>query len=197
MPLNYSQHIPQLDGTRPATAQQHIDKMNDFADLEEVDDDDVQIRLFAQSLTCEAKIWYKGLAAGSISNLQQFHQVFLPRWEVKKNPLQILAEYEILRRAPRESVQDYSNRFNNLYNSIPIEIKPPPGLALLRYLDGFDTDMAYHLRERNPTTLEKMQKNVVSVEANLLAKKAKLRVEKRVTIKEEPFSSSNVTRHFG
>lgn len=37
-----------------------------------------------------------------------------------------------------------------------------------------------------------MQKNVVSVEAKLLAKKSMLRSKKRVTIKEEPSSSSNV-----
>jgi len=37
-----------------------------------------------------------------------------------------------------------------------------------------------------------MQKNDVSVEANLLAKKSKLRVKKRMTIKEEPSSSSDV-----
>lgn len=40
-----------------------------------------------------------------------------------------------------------------------------------------------------------MKKSVVSVEANLLAKKSKLRVEKRVTIKEEPSSSSDVKLH--
>jgi len=52
--------------------------------------------------------------------------------------------------------------------------------------------MAYQLRERNPSTLEEMQKNVVNVEANLLAKKSKLRFEKRVTIKQEPSSSLDV-----
>jgi hypothetical protein len=46
--------------------------------------------------------------------------------------------------------------------------------------------MYYQLRERNPATLEEMQRNVVSVEANLLAKRARLRIERRVTIKEEP-----------
>lgn len=45
--------------------------------------------------------------------------------------------------------------------------------------------MAYHLQEHDPTTLEDMQKNIVSVEANLLAKRAIMRSEKRVTIKEE------------
>ena len=32
-------------------------------------------------------------------------------------------------------------------------MKPPPGLALLHYLDAFDLDMAYSLRERYPTFL--------------------------------------------
>jgi len=43
--------------------------------------------------------------------------------------------------------------------------------------------MSYNLRERNLETLEQMKSNDVSVEANLLAKKAKMRNEKRVVIK--------------
>ena len=49
--------------------------------------------------------------------------------------------------------------------------------------------MAYQLRERNSSTLEEIQKDVVSVEANMLAKRARLRNERRVTIKEEPSTS--------
>lgn len=49
--------------------------------------------------------------------------------------------------------------------------------------------MACHIREINPTSLEEMQRNVVSVEANLLINKSKRKVEKRVTIKEETSSS--------
>jgi hypothetical protein len=51
--------------------------------------------------------------------------------------------------------------------------------------------MSYQLRERNATTLEDMQRSVVSVEANLLARRARQRTEKRVTIKEEPSTSSS------
>ena len=43
--------------------------MNDFADLEEVYDGDVQIRLFAQSLAGEVRKWYRVLVVGSIANL--------------------------------------------------------------------------------------------------------------------------------
>jgi hypothetical protein len=87
-------------------------------------------------------------------------------------------------------VQDCCTRFNNLYNAIPTDIKPPQGLALIKFLDGFNADMSYQLRERNVTTLEDMQKSVVCVEANLLARRARQRTEKRITIKEEPSTSS-------
>ena len=84
--------LPQFDATGPLSAQKHIDKMNNYFDLHEVDEADVQTRLFAQSLT--AKKWYKGLCATSVLDLTTFQRSFLDRWEVKKNPLQILSEYE-------------------------------------------------------------------------------------------------------
>jgi hypothetical protein len=172
MPQYYQMRLPQFDGIGPLSAQQHIDKMNDYFDLREVDEADVQMRLFAQSLTGEVKKWYKGLRAASILDLTAFQRIFLDRWEVNKNPLQILSEYENIRRNQGETVQDYCTHFNNLYNAIRTDIKPPQGLALIKFPDGFDADMSYQLRERNSTTLEDMQKSAISVEAILLAKRA-------------------------
>jgi hypothetical protein len=65
--------------------------MNNYFDLQEVDEADVQMRLFAQSLTGEVKKWFKTLRAATIIDITIFHQNFLDRWEVKKNPLQILS----------------------------------------------------------------------------------------------------------
>jgi ribonuclease HI len=168
--------------------------MNDYLDLQEVDEVDIQMRLFTQSLTGDAKKWFKELPAASMPDLVAFQRSFLDRWEVKKNPLQILSEYENIKINQGESVQDYCTRFNNLYNAIPTEIKPPPDLALIKFPDGFDADMSYQLRERDATTLEDMQKSAISVEANLLAKRARQRNERRVTIKEEPSTSNNDTK---
>jgi hypothetical protein len=172
MPQDYQMRLPQFDGTGPLNSQQHINKMNDYFDLQEVDEVDVQMRLFAQSLTGDVKKWYKGLRAASVLDHTTFQRIFLDRWEVNKNPLQILSKYKNIRRNQGETVQDYCTHFNNLYNAIPAEIKPPHGLALIKFPDGFDTDMSYQLRETNYTTLEDMQKITVSVEANLLLKRA-------------------------
>jgi hypothetical protein len=172
MPQDYQTILPQFDGTRPLSAQQHIDKMNDYFDLQEVDEADVQMRLFAQSLMGDVKKWYKGLHAASILDLTASQRSFLDRWEVKKNPVQILSEYENIRRNQGEKVQDYCTRFNNLYNAILADIKPTQCLVMIKFPNGFDADMSYQLRERNSTTLEDMQKSAISVEANLLAKRA-------------------------
>jgi hypothetical protein len=55
MPQDYQTRIPQFDGTGTMTAQQHVDKMNDFFDLQEVDEEDVKMRLFSQSLNGQVK----------------------------------------------------------------------------------------------------------------------------------------------
>lgn len=103
----------------------------------------------------------------------------------KKDPLQILSEYENLKRGTQETVQDYCTRFNNVYKAIPQNLRPPPDLALIKFPDGFDSDMDFQLRERAPHTLEDMQSIAVSVEANLMSKRAQARSERRIPLKEE------------
>ena len=68
LPQNDSQRISLFDGEGDITAKQHVAKFEDFIDLEEVDYLDVKMRLFAQSLSGEAKKWFKYLPNGSILN---------------------------------------------------------------------------------------------------------------------------------
>ena len=65
---------------------------------------------------------------------------------------------------------------------------------MLKFPNGFDLDMTYQLRERDPATLEDMQKIAVSVEANFNDKRARLKAEKKVAIKEEASTSDQVLR---
>ena len=64
-------------------------------------------------------------------------------------------------------------------------------MVLVKYPEGLDADMAYQLREREYNTLEDMQKGAVSVEANLIEKKARLRAEKRVTYRDDNVASTS------
>ena len=58
-------------------------------------------------------------------------------------------------------------------------MKPPLGLALAKFLKGFDPDMAYQLGERDPLTVEDMQRGAISVEENMIEKRARLKSEKK------------------
>ena len=98
-------------------------------------------------MTGEVRTWFRGLATNSIDNLATLYQPFLNRWEKKKYPLHILSKYENLRRGPQETVQDYYTRFYSVYKAIPQNLRPPPSLALIKFLDRFDSDMAFQLRE--------------------------------------------------
>ena len=159
--------------------------MADFYELHEIDEENVAMRLFVQTFAGEVRKWFRGLSATRIATLAELQRQFLNRCEVKKNPLQILAEYGKIKRNASESIQDYCVRFNTVYNEIPDHLKPHVGLAMMKFLDGFDADMAYQLRERELATMEDMQKIAVSVEENLLSKRARAKEEKKVTVKEE------------
>ena len=111
LPQNYAQRIKGLGNEGDVTAQQHVDRCMDFIDLEEVDHEDAIMRLFSQSFTREVKKWFKTLTVGSIHIFQEFQDVFLRKWESKKNSLQLLIKYNNINRSTMETVQEFSARF--------------------------------------------------------------------------------------
>jgi hypothetical protein len=149
------------------TVEKHIQSLEYFLDLFEVEEDDVYIRMFSLSLQGKVKNGLINLPAASIRHFHQFVQVFLDRWVIMGNVFLILEEYDHLKRHPGETVQHFSSRLNKVYHSMPVDIRPPPGLAHLHYPYAFDPEMAFQLRERNIATLEEMKNIAVDVEANL------------------------------
>jgi len=102
----------------------------------------------------KAKEWFKNLSHASIGDFHQFVKVFLNKLVIKRNHFLILEEYNHLKRHLGETVKHFLSRFNQVYNSMSDDINPPPGLALLHYMNAFDLEMVFQLRERNNTTLK-------------------------------------------
>ena len=134
------------------------------------------IIMFTFSLQGKIKSWFKDLPAASIINFHQFTQVLLDKWEVLGNVFLILEEYQNLKRQLGETVQDFSAKFNKVYNAIPTEIKPPLGWALLHYPSSFDPEVEFHIREREPSSLEEMKNIEITVEYNLKCREERLKV---------------------
>ena len=64
------------------------------------------MRLFVQTFAGEVRKCFRDFPVANIATLAELQRQFLNWWEVKKNPLQILAEYEQIKRNVGESVQD-------------------------------------------------------------------------------------------
>ena len=114
-----------------------------------VDEDNINMRLFVLSLSGEVKKWFKDLPTRSIRMFTAFQTAFLERWDDKRIPLQVLSQYNNLKKGGFESIDEFSSRFIRTYNSIPAEIKPPMGATKLHDIDAFNSDFALLLRERN------------------------------------------------
>ena len=125
------------------------------------------MRLFAQSFSRDVKKWFRGILASSIHDFQEFETTFLRKWEHKINSLQLLTQYNNLKRGLAESVQDFSTRFMKTYDSIPADVKPPPSAAKLHYADAFDSEFSLLLREIRFVSLTDMMDDAIKVEVNL------------------------------
>ena len=76
--------------------------MAEFFDLHEIDEENVTMRLFVQTFRGEVRKWFRALPTRSITTMAELHRQFLDRWEIKKDPLQINAEYNNIKRNPGE-----------------------------------------------------------------------------------------------
>ena len=77
-----------------------------------------------------------------------------------------------------------------MYNALPPHLKPPLGSALEKFPEGFDPDMTYQLRDKDPPTLEEMKKVAIRAEANLAEKRARTRSERKVIYRDEVSTSA-------
>ena len=89
-------------------------------------------------------------------------------------------------------MQDFSYRFKKTYDAIPIDVKPPPGVAKIHYADAFSSEFTLLLRERRLVSLEDMMDVVAKVEVNLsTSHRNKQRHETKRVKDEEPQTSTS------
>ena len=99
-----------------------MERFDHFIDLEEVDYEDVKMRLFAQSVSGEAKKWFRYFPSISIPTFQAFQSAFLETRDDKKSALQVLSQYKNIKKGGFESFHEFSSRFMRVYNSILADI---------------------------------------------------------------------------
>jgi hypothetical protein len=103
---------------------------------------------------------------------------FHRQWGEMKDSLYYLTEFEALMKKNSETVMEFIQRFNKLYNKIPVEVKPSQPAKNVTFTGAFKPDFALLLRERREVKLTRMKDDVVDIESNMMASgKLKEKVE--------------------
>jgi ribonuclease HI len=121
-------------------------------------------------------VW--SLPPGSILSYDALEDLFLKQWGERKDHLYYLTEFGSLRKKGSETVMEFIQRFNKLYNKIPVEVKPSQPAAKVTFAGAFEPDFALLLRERRGADLTRMQDDAVEIESNMMASgKLKMKIE--------------------
>ena len=115
------------------------------------------------------RTWFRGLAVGSIWSYDELENAFIRQWEERKDHLYYITEFGDLRKKNSESVLEFTQRFNKLYNKIPAKVKPSQPATKVTFVGAFDSDFSLLLRERRSVDLTKMQDDALEIESNMMA----------------------------
>jgi uncharacterized small protein (DUF1192 family) len=193
---DYLKYMPKFTGEGDITAEEHLAAFYSYADNLNIENEDVWMRVFVQSLDGEVRKWFRGLAPGSIAGIEALDNVFLRQWGDRKDYIYYMTEFGSLKKQEGESVSNFSKRFNKMYNKILAEIKPSEASAQISYASAFDPDLCLVLRERRATSLAQMQDAAIEVESNILAAdrlRNKADTDRRKGKSEASTSDSNIS----
>jgi hypothetical protein len=68
-------------------------------------------------------------------------------------------------------VKEFDARFDNLLNQIPKDLCPPEAVILLLYLNSFEGQFGFILKEKMPENLAKAKEYTVQIEEHLISSK--------------------------
>jgi hypothetical protein len=166
---DYLKYMPKFTGEGDVIAEENLAAFYSYADNLHIENEDVWMRVFVESLDGDVRKWFRGLAPGSIAGIEALDCAFLRQWGDRKYFIYYMTEFRSLKKMEGDSVSDFSKRFNKMYNKIPAEIKPSEASAKISYASGFDPDFCLLLRERRATSLAQMKYAAIEVESNVLA----------------------------
>jgi len=108
----------------------HVDLFLDVCDFHVIEDDDVMVRLFLQTLVGKAYEWYTSLPKRLIGSLDDIERMFLNMFSPLVAYHNRLTSFTQICLRKNERIQDFNLRFNKTLNKI-LEGKRPNALVVL------------------------------------------------------------------
>jgi hypothetical protein len=128
----------------------------------------VKMTLFVYSLEGNAADWFEDFPANKISTLNSLIDEFRKRWGDQKKHCFQLGALTTSHKKENETVVEFNEKFSNLVKNLHQDVKPPAAAILIYYIEAFEGEMRYALRDKDPQTLPEAQEMAVRIEKNML-----------------------------
>jgi hypothetical protein len=104
--------------------------------MEEVEHDDVSMRLLASYLTKDAHRWFMGLPDSHFLSYEYFSKLFKIRWTMKKDNGMLVFRFNQIKKRENEKMSDFDTRFDISYSHIPTDLHPTAVEICLLYVNA-------------------------------------------------------------
>jgi hypothetical protein len=168
--------LPTFQGNNAISAKSHI---LDFRMCVERycgghDEENVKT-LFVYSLEGDVAEWFTDFDQAKFSTLDSILDEFRKRWGDQKEHRFQLVALTTSHKKENETVGEFNTKFNSLVKSLHADILPSDTAILIYYIEAFEGEMRYALRDKDPQTLGAAQATAMKIERNMLkAKKSNI-----------------------
>jgi hypothetical protein len=116
-------------------------------------EEDVKMTLFVYSLEGNVAEWFEDFPANKFNTLNSIIDEFKKRWGDRKEHRFQLGALTTSQKKENETVVEFNSKFNSLVKSLHQDVKPPDAAILIYYIEAFEGEMRYALRDKDPQTL--------------------------------------------
>jgi hypothetical protein len=161
--------LPCFSGNNVVSAHAHLLSFNLCIDKWCIghDEEDVKMKLFVFSLEGDATEWFSDQDPNKFNTLTEIVQDFKERWGDQKENRFLLAALSTTQKKENETMDEFNKNFNDLVKSLPTSIKPPPPSILIHYMEAFEGEIRYQLRDKDLKTLVEAQNYAVRIDKNM------------------------------
>jgi hypothetical protein len=99
--------------------------------------------------------------------MDQLKETFLNRWSTKEDPITLWTQINKIKKLGSETVRDFNTRFEQLFQRLPSSHHPGKDYLLFLYIQAFQAQFQYLLKDKGPTTIQEAQEIAIKIEANL------------------------------
>jgi hypothetical protein len=168
LPEKAIEKLPSFQGNNVVSAKSHLKSfsscINKWCSGATHNHQDVKMKLFALSLEEDAFDWFSRLDDNKYATIKDLIEAFTERWGDKKEHRHLLAALHSIKKNENETMEEFNKKFNDLISSLHKDIKPPDTSILIYYIEAFNGEMRYQLRDKEPTTLKLAQEMAINID---------------------------------